>query len=96
VSRSEEAHLLYALLAAAEEEQRLPDSAALAQWQRLKHRFNRSHPARTHGALVAFFEDVERKEVFAGTWIEFKWRRAKADRARKSASGRADRSVTHS
>jgi hypothetical protein len=81
VSRSEEARLLYALLHAAEDEQRLQDVAVLQHWHALKRSFHQARAERMHRALVAFFEELERSDIFTGTWIEFRWQKAKSRRA---------------
>lgn len=94
MSRAEEARLLYALLDAADEEQRIVDSSSLEKWLALKLRYNRAKAARTHAALLALFADLERRELFTGTWIEFRWRKAKAERGPK-ATIRPSRGVTH-
>jgi len=86
VSRSEEARLLYALLLAAEDEQRLLDVAALEHWHALKRRFNQTHAERTHSALVAFFEELERSDTFTGTWIECRWKKARSRRELEPAT----------
>ena len=95
MSRAEEARLLYRLLDAAEEEQRLLDSAALAKWLALKHRFDRARAERTHAALVDLFEDLERMQIFTGTWIEFRWLKAKSQRAHEAALRPSRGGVTH-
>ena len=93
MSRSDEARLLYDLLAAAEEEDRLLGSAALEQWLELKRRFTRARPDRAHAALRTLFEDLERAELFTGTWIEFRWARAKSPRGKNPAFRPSSRSV---
>jgi hypothetical protein len=93
VSRSDEARLLYDLLAAAEEEQRLLGSSALERWLALKRRFTQTRPDRVHAALRTLFEDLERAEIFTGTWIEFRWTRAKSQREQQSAVRSSSRSV---
>ena len=95
MSRSDEARLLYDLLDAAEEEDRLLGSAALEQWLALKRRFTRARPDRAHAALRTLFEDLERAELFTGTWIEFRWQKAKSQREEKSIVRPSRRSVTH-
>jgi len=95
VSRSDEARLLYDLLAAAEEEDRLLGSAALEQGLELKRRFTRARPDRAHAALKILFEDLERSEIFTGPWIEFRWQKAKSQREKKSIVRPSRRSVTH-
>ena len=95
MSRSEEARLLYTLLHAAEEEQRIRDASTLEKWLALKLLFDRARAARSHAALLALFGDLERRELFTGTWIEFRWRKAKAQRGQQ-ATGRPSRGgVTH-
>ncbi len=93
MSRSDEARLLYDLLAAAEEEQRLRDSAALEKWLALKLRFTRTRPDRVHAALRTLFEELERAEMFTGTWIEFRWARAKSPRGKNPTFRPSSRSV---
>ena len=95
MSRSEEARLLYTLLHAAEEEKRIRDSSTLEKWLALKLPFDRARAARSHAALLALFGDLERRELFTGTWIEFRWRKAKAQSGQQ-ATGRPSRGgVTH-
>lgn len=96
MSRSDEARLLYDLLAAAEEEQRLRDSAALEKWLALKLRFTRTRPERVHAALRTLFEDLERAEIFTGTWIEFRWQKAKSQDGQKASVRPSLRSVAQS
>lgn len=95
MSRSEEARLLYTLLHAAEAEKRIRDASTLEKWLALKLPFDRARAARSHAALLALFGDLERRELFTGTWIEFRWRKAKAQSGQQ-ATGRPSRGgVTH-
>ena len=95
MSRSDEARLIYSLLDAAEEEQRLPDAVAAGKWLALKLSVSRARAARAHTALLALFEDLERADIFIGTWIEFRWLKAKSQRRQKRAVRPPRRSVTH-
>ncbi len=95
MSRAAEARLLYALLAAAEEEERLLGSGAQEQWLALKLRFHWTRADRVHGALLALFEDLERREIFTGTWIASRWQQAKSQRGLDPAFAPTRRGVTH-
>lgn len=95
MSRSEEARLLYTLLHAADEEQRILDSSTLEKWLALKLRYDRARAARSHTALLALFADLERRELFTGTWIEFRWRKAKTQRGPKATARPSRGGVTH-
>lgn len=86
MSRSEEARLLYALLHAAEDEQRIQGVAAIEHWHAIKRRFQQTRAERTHSALIALFEELERSDIFTGTWIEFRWQKAKSRRALEPAT----------
>jgi len=96
VSRSDEARLLYDLLAAAEEEQRLLGSSALERWLALKCRFTQTRPDRVHAALRTLFEDLERAEIFTGTWIELHWQKAKSHDGQKPSVRPSRKSVAQS
>lgn len=95
MSRSEEARLLYTLLDAAEAEQRILDASTLEKWLALKLRYDRARAERTHAALMALFGDLERRELFTGTWIEFRWLKAKAQRGHKATVRPSRGGVTH-
>jgi hypothetical protein len=82
--------LLYGLLDDAEKEQRFLDASLIVQWHALRCHFDPARPERTHAALVALFEKLERTEVFTGTWIESRWLKAKSQRKRtRTRTGRA-------
>ena len=95
MSRAEEARLLYTLLHAAEEEQRILETSTLEKWRALKLRFDRARAARSRTALLALFADLERRELFTGTWIEFRWRKAKAPRGQRAAVRPSRSGVTY-
>ena len=95
MSRSEEARLLYTLLHAAEEETRILDASTLEKWLALKLLYDRARAARSHAALLDLFGDLERRELFTGTWIEFRWRKARSQGAQAAALRPSRGCVTH-
>ena len=79
---AEEARLLYALLVAAEDEHRLHNLPVEERWHALKKRFDDSRCEQEHGALAALFDELERTDALAGTWIQFRWSLATAKKPR--------------
>lgn len=93
---AEEAQLIYTLLNAAEDEHRLHNLPVEEKWQALKRRCDPSHCENEHGALKALFDELERTDALAGTWIQFRWRLATAGEPRGGSSRRPRRHNTRS
>ena len=74
----EEARLLYSLLSAAEEEDRMRNIALAERWRSLREQVDTTECERVHAELVALFEELERTDTLAGTWIQFRWSQAKS------------------
>lgn len=94
MSKAEEARLLFTLLSAAEEEDRLRPSMLAEKWRDLRGHLDAAHVEKAHAALIALFDELERTDMLAGTWIQFRWSAAKVKRdaerrRRKKARGRA-------
>jgi hypothetical protein len=75
---AQEAQLIYTLLDAAEDEHRFHNLPLGEKWQALKRRCDNFHCKNEHGALKAFFEELDRTDALAGTWIQFRWSLATA------------------
>lgn len=84
MTRSEQALLLYALLDAAEDENRLLDPGMIERWLAIKARFNDARSEQHYGSLEALFDELDRSGALVGTWIQSRWLAAKA-RAESSA-----------
>lgn len=82
----EESRLLYLLLEGAQNEGRLRNLPAEPRWHDLRRRYDPARPADLHAELVALFREVERTEVLVGTWIQFRWRKARAAEAHLAPS----------
>lgn len=92
MTRADEAQLLFSLLAAAEAEGRLHHLEAESEWRAFKARYDASHPERGHATLSALFAEVERADVLVGTWILFRWRKARMRNPTKRTPRRTSRS----
>lgn len=77
MTRAEEAQLLFSLLDAADAEGRLQQLEAEGKWRAFKPRHDPAHPERGHATLAALFAEVERSDVLVGTWIQFRWWKAR-------------------
>ncbi len=73
MTKAEEAQLLYTLLDAADSEDRLSNLAAQEKWREIKTRCKDSSREREYAALASLFNEVERSDQLAGTWILFRW-----------------------
>lgn len=91
MTRAEEAQLLFSLLEAAEAEGRLHHLEAESKWRAFRPRYDSTHPERGHATLAALFAEVERSDVLVGTWIQFRWWKARMKAPLKRTQRRASR-----
>ena len=99
MNRMEQARLLYTLLDAADDEQRLHDPVLAEKWRALKASFDNAHCEQYYDALEALLDELDRQGALTGTWIHARWLAAKArrestpDLRRESRLGRGYRFV---
>jgi hypothetical protein len=91
MTHAEQARLLYALLDAAEDENRLVDPGVAERWLALKARFENAHSERHYSALEALFDELDRSGALVGTWIQARWLGAKTRRDTESPFPRTAR-----
>ena len=84
MTRSEQARLLYALLDAAEDENRLLDPPLAERWLAVKARFDNARSEQHYEALETVFDELDRTGVLVGTWIQARWFAAKIRRDTES------------
>ncbi len=73
MNRSDQARLLYTLLDAAEDENRLVDSSMAERWRSIKSQFDNAHCEKHMVALKELFDELDSKGALVGTWIQARW-----------------------